>query len=350
VHNYLAALGEAARQAQGVKPVVFNLEPDFYGFMQQLSNSANRPPGVQPDDPASYPVVLNVPGYPNTLAGFGRRMVDVVHSAAPNALVAPMASMWATNGDPNTATSVETATMGQRTAAFLDAMGGDQADILVVEWSDRDAGSGLRPWWDDTDQAVPRPTRAILWENALSAAAGKRLLLWQVPVGNMSLDNTCNHYQDNRAAYLFHHPRDLFDAGVFGVLFGGGAACMTDVKTDGGFVGAQGGFAYGLPAAPTGLASASLSGPAVTLRWNEGSEPDLWGYRVAYQPAAGGAWQSYNAGRRNFLLLILPYAGSWRITVSAYDAMGQAGPASAPIVVTTTNDAHLLYLPVGRKD
>ena len=35
--------------------------------------------------------------------------------------------------------------MGQRTAAFIDAMGGAQADLLVVEWSDRDAGSGLAP-------------------------------------------------------------------------------------------------------------------------------------------------------------------------------------------------------------
>ncbi len=46
----------------------------------------------------------------------------------------------------------------------------------------------------------------------------------------MSLDNTCDHYQDNRAAYLFNHPRDLVDAGVMGVLFGGGAACMTGVE------------------------------------------------------------------------------------------------------------------------
>jgi len=49
--------------------------------------------------------------------------------------------------------------------------------------------------------------RAVLWENALSTAGGKRLVLWQVPAGNMNLDNTCDHYQDNRAAYAFRHPR-----------------------------------------------------------------------------------------------------------------------------------------------
>ena len=158
VQAYLDSLQRAAQEAQGNKAVIFNLEPDFYGFMQQLSNSNDPPPGVQPDDPSSYPVALNKSGYANTLAGFGRYMVDLVHATAPNALVAPMASMWATNGDPQTVTSQQAAQMAQRTAAFIDAMGGAQSDLLVVEWSNRDAGSGLRPWWDDTDRESPRPS------------------------------------------------------------------------------------------------------------------------------------------------------------------------------------------------
>ena len=157
VQAYLDSLQRAAQEAQGNKPVIFNLEPDFYGFMQQLSNTSTPPSGVQPDDPSSYPVALNKSGYANTLAGFGRYMVDLVHATAPNALVAPMASMWATNGDPQTVTSQQAAQMAQRTAAFIDVMGGAQSDLLVVEWSDRDAGSGLRPWWDDTDRESPRP-------------------------------------------------------------------------------------------------------------------------------------------------------------------------------------------------
>ena len=223
VSAYLSSLKEAAREAQGNKPVIFHLEPDFYGYMQQWSNDPGRASGVRPDDPTSYPVALNVAGYPNNLAGFGQRMVDLIHLTAPNALVAPAASMWATGSDPNGGTQAAAIQMGQRTAAFINLMGGAQADLIVTEWSDRDAGSGLRPWWDDTNQNLPRPTRAILWENALSAAAGKRLMLWQIPMGNMSLNNTCDQYRDNRAAYAFQHPRDLVDAGVFAVLFGGGA-------------------------------------------------------------------------------------------------------------------------------
>jgi hypothetical protein len=243
VSAYLASLQEAAAEASGTQPVIFQLEPDFYGYMQQLSNDPyNRPPGVQPDDPTSYPVALNVSGYPNTLAGFGRRMVDVVHSAAANALVAPHASMWAVNGDPQSVTGAEAVHMAQRTAAFIDAMGGAQANALTVEWSDRDAGSGLRPWWDDTNQTLPRPSRAILWENALSTAARQRLILWQMPCGNMGLDNTPDHYRDNRAAYAFAHAADLAAAGVFAVMFGSGADPMTTPATDGGFIRLQAGL------------------------------------------------------------------------------------------------------------
>ncbi len=345
VSNYLTALQEAARQAQGTKPVIFQLEPDFYGYMQQLSNSSSRPPGVQPDDPTSYPVALNVSGYPNTLAGFGRRMVDVIHSTAPNALVAPHASMWATNQDPNNVPATEVASLASRTAAFIHAMGGAQADLLFVEWSDRDAGSGLRPWWDDTDLSLPRPTRAVLWESALSAAANKRLFLWQMPAGNMTLDNTCDHYQDNRAAYAFYHPRDLFDVGVAAVLFGGGAECMTQPSTDGGFIAAQGAIAYAPPVTPTGLMADAISGPVVSLYWNENTEPDLWGYRLSYQPVAGGGQPvTLNAGRANAGRVLLPEVGSWRISLAAYDAMGIIGPATS-ITLTTTISAQQVWLP-----
>lgn len=346
VQAYLDSLQRAAQEAQGNKAVIFNLEPDFYGFMQQLSNSNDPPPGVQPDDPSSYPVALNKSGYANTLAGFGRYMVDLVHATAPNALVAPMASMWATNGDPQTVTSQQAAQMAQRTAAFIDAMGGAQSDLLVVEWSDRDAGSGLRPWWDDTDRESPRPTRAILWANALSQASNKRLFLWQMPVGNMSLDNTCDHYQDNRAAYAFNHPRDLVDAGVVGVLFGGGAACMTQVWTDGGYVASQGAIAYEAPAQPQNLAVEAINGPLVNLRWDENVEPDLWRYRLQYQNnAVSGIYVVY-LGKRNSYSLLLPQAGSWQITIAAQDAMGKQSVMSAPVNATTVSNAAGIHLPL----
>jgi hypothetical protein len=350
VQAYLDSLERAAQEAQGEHPVIFNIEPDFYGFMQQLSNSGSPPQGVQPDDPASYPVALNKTGYANNLAGFGRYIVDMLHATAPNALVAPMASMWATNADPQSVTYGEARQMAQRTAAFIDEMGGAQADLLVVEWSDRDAGSGLRPWWDDRDQETPRPTRAIFWANALSQAAGKRLFLWQMPVGNIALDNTCDHYQDNRAAYAFSHPRDLADAGVIGVLFGGGATCMTQVWTDGGFVASQGAIAYADPATPSGLSLDAVDGANASLSWDENAEPDLWHYRLRYQLLPAGNIYTQNAGRRNAAQLLLPQPGEWRVSISAVDAMGNESAPSAPVIVTTTVGLPGVYLPLVLKD
>jgi hypothetical protein len=346
VSAYLASLERAAQEAAGSEAVIFNLEPDFYGYMQQLSNADDRLPGILPDDPASIPVALNKGGYANNLAGFGRYVVDMIHATAPNALVAPMASTWATGSDPQSVTAPQAMQMAQRVAAFINAMGGAQADLLVVEWSDRDAGSGLRPWWDDADQETPRPTRAILWENTLSQATQKRLFLWQVPVGNLSLDNTCGHYQDNRAAYAFTHPRDLFDAGVIGVLFGGGAECMTQVWTDGGFVAAQGAIAYDDPAAPGGLAVTSSIGGTVSLRWDENDEPDLWKYRLLYRSIPGGSSYGLDAGRSNFYRLHLPQSGVWEIHLAAIDAMGYQSLASTPVMVTTTVDAKSILLPI----
>lgn len=350
VQAYLASLQRAAQQSVGTKPVIFNIEPDFYGYMQQLSNSSNRPAGVVANNPASYPVALNISGYPNTLAGFGQYLVTMIHTSAPNALVAPMASMWATNMDPQSVTPDQAIQMGQSTANFINAMGGDKADALIVEWSDRDAGDPtppVRPWWDDQDMKLPRPTRATLWENALSRQAGKRLILWQIPVGNMTLDNSCHHYQDNRAAYAFSHTRDLFDAGVIGLVFGGGAGCETSVETDGGFVAAQGAIAYAAPAMPTGLSAGGvLLGGVVALRWNENTEPDLWGYQVVYQPAAGGQASVVDVHRKNALSLLLPFAGDWKIGVMAYDAMGNLSPETAQVTVTSLDNAKQLFLPL----
>ncbi len=346
VNAYLQSLERALEEAVGDKPVIFVIEPDFYGFMQQLSNSSSPPSGVRADDPDSFEVALKKTGYPNTLSGFGKYLIDLIHQKAPNALAAPMVSMWGVNRDPLFASEPQTLDYAQRTASFLLKMGADQADLITVEWSDRDAGRGIRPWWDDRDGELPRPNRAIYWAHQLGRSLNKRLLLWQVPVGNMDLDNTtCNHYRDNRAAYLFRHPQDMWEAGFVGILFGGGDGCSTQVWTDGDFVKNQARLYYQPPSTPLDLQRVQVNGSLARLRWRENLESDVVGYRLEYQMEGGGQTGWVDAGIRNSIWIVLPQKGRWQIRVRAYDLHQGETPPSGWVLVETTEDAQRLYLP-----
>jgi hypothetical protein len=347
VSTYLAALEQAVQEAEGSQPVVFNIEPDFIGFMQQYTISDTRPAGVEPDDPSSVPVALNRTGYEDNLVGFGNAIVDLIHNTAANALAAPMISWWGGDGDdPFKTIPEQVINNARRIGDFALVMGADKADLLMVEWGDRDAGSGLTPFWDTSHQSLPRASRANLWKSALSSHTGKRLLLWQMPAGNMGLDNSPQHYQDNRAEYTFSHLREQVDSGVFGIMFGGGNDEMTQVWTDGDAIRDLAVTAYAAPDAPGGLSVSSVTGAWVTLRWNPNSEPDVWGYIVEYSQVGGGAPVSVNVGRVNSFPLLIPEAGDYNVSVLAYDAMENQGAFSDSVSFTTTQDAPSVYLPL----
>jgi hypothetical protein len=66
------------------------------------------------------------------------------------------------------------------------------------------------------------------------------VVLWQLPLGNTMLNNTPGRYRDNRLQWWLEHPsgphlRATRNAGVIGLLFGGGASGTTSDQTDGGF-------------------------------------------------------------------------------------------------------------------
>jgi hypothetical protein len=109
---------------------------------------------------------------------------------------------------------------------------------------DRDAAlaapaEGRRAWWDPTDETVPDFARWLAYVHALSRALDRRIVLWQVPVGNQryrTMDNSSGHYQDTRAEYFLAHADLLAEAGVAAVLFGPGiddATWYTDARKDG---------------------------------------------------------------------------------------------------------------------
>ncbi|HEX2173482.1 MAG TPA: hypothetical protein VHL09_13685, partial [Dehalococcoidia bacterium] len=82
------------------------------------------------------------------------------------------------------------------------------------------------------------------WLGQFVAVAGERVLLWQLPLGNTkmrAMDNTWNHFQDNRVEWWLDDPsrshlEECRQVGVVAFLFGrgaDGATCACDANNDG---------------------------------------------------------------------------------------------------------------------
>jgi hypothetical protein len=138
----------------------------------------------------------------------------------------------------NTKPTLDVTAVARTTARFLRVTGGDQADFVAVEASDRDAGYyaslGQRRGWDATNRTLPSFTQAFAWTRALTEALRKPALWWQVPVGNASMPNEERAWQDNRVDYFLDHPDELAATHAFGVVFGAGMEGQTTPATDGG--------------------------------------------------------------------------------------------------------------------
>ena len=219
-------------------PVVVHVEPDLWGFMQVGYG----------DNAASVPVQVassgfaEVAGYADTAAGFAQALIHLRDVYAPNVVLGYHVSHWATGSDLilNNADPVATA---DRISAFYRSLGAN-FDLIFLDPSDRDAdyyrlvnGDGGDHWWADADFVTYRTFIARLVEKT-----GKRVMLWQVPMGNTlyrSENNTSGHYQDNRVQYWLgdrQHLADYANAGVIAMMFGSGASgnsTYTDEAGDG---------------------------------------------------------------------------------------------------------------------
>jgi len=224
--------------------VVLHVEPDFWGYMEQRSAS---------DNAASVPAKVSetgiaaLQGLPSTVAGFARAVVSLRNTYAPNVTLAYHLSVWGTNVDIaiSNPPDAQIDALAARAAAFYASLGAN-FDLVFTDIADRDAafkqyiyGDGGISWWDAGD--FQRNARFL---GRFSAAAGKRLVLWQLPLGNTRMraqNNTWGHYQDNRVEWLLDDPSRAHltayrDAGVVALLFGGGASgvtCACDGDGDG---------------------------------------------------------------------------------------------------------------------
>jgi len=233
---------QRAREAT-TKTVVLHVEPDFWGYAQQ---------GSQSDDAASVPAAVastglpELAGLPDTAAGFAQAIVLLRDQLAPNVLLAYHMSGWGTMHaisyeDPPDATVRAYAT---RSAAFERSLGA-RFDLSFEDFSDRDAGfykvikGDPSAWFNANDFR-----RQALYTQVFVRQTGLRMVVWQIPLGNTIMraeNNTWNHFQDNRVQWLLNEPkrthlRAFIRAGVIAFLFGRGAdgnTCACDAAHDG---------------------------------------------------------------------------------------------------------------------
>jgi len=209
---------------------ILHLEPELWGYGQQVDAEPDAIPAA-----VSAAAAPECNGLPDTFGGLARCMLAIARSEAPNVLVGYHASAWGAGADAltNSDPGFDLTAHAQSTAVYMAALGADQADLVVVEMSDRDAGFNDR-WWDASDATLPNFSQAIAWTQALGTALDLAPLWWQVPYGHMALENQCDRYQDNRVEYFFDQPQAFAAAGALGIAFGAGAGCMTTPASDDG--------------------------------------------------------------------------------------------------------------------
>jgi hypothetical protein len=235
---------QRAEAASSGHPVVLHVEPDLWGYIEQ---AAAHNAGADVPARVASSGFADVAGLPNTAAGFAQAFVKLRDQYAPHVLLAYHVSVWGTMYDLHASqtTDAETDTLAAKAAAFYTSLGTD-FDLAFIDLSDRDSGyyqhyvgDGGAAWWNASD--FPRYGRFIA---GFVAGAGKRVIVWQIPMGNTKMratNDTWGHYADNRPEWFLDsiaggNLASWRDDGVIGLLFGGGATgttCACDEMGDG---------------------------------------------------------------------------------------------------------------------
>jgi hypothetical protein len=197
---------------------MIDLEPDFWGYVRSLGNPhqvAAQVSGANPTDCGSME---------NSAAGLSRCLIAMARTYAPNTAVGFHLSCWDwPNNTPGCAKDYTN-------------LGAQNADFLVADVSDRDAGWYAQPangghdnFW--TDQ---KATATLGFYKTMAESVGKPVVLWQIPVGNMAQNNTLNHYKDDKVDWFFAHMDQVANAHIAALLFGAGHGEQTSIESDGG--------------------------------------------------------------------------------------------------------------------
>ena len=213
-------------------PALVNLEPDFWGYV--YLQAPNHDPTQLP---AAVTLAPECASLPNTAAGIGPCLLRLARQYAPRTLVGFPPSFW----------GVGAATL----VPYMQAIGADQADFIVAQTSDRDAGCAevASPppecqgrtgpfYWDENNVATPNfsQSEALLAAYSTGLGGDLPLLWWQTPMGvpSSTPGGTTNHYRDDHVDYMLRHPGEYAAINTFAMVFSSGASSQTTIATDGG--------------------------------------------------------------------------------------------------------------------
>jgi hypothetical protein len=217
---YWADVGLFMRHAAAThRRVVLHFEPDMWGYLEAA-------------------------GETKLARSIAQHVVRLRNRLARNVVLGWHLSVWGTTTDiaiqdpPNARVDK----LAAQSAAFYRALRA-RFDLVFAEFSDRDSGFKEHiwgqardvAWWTNADFA-----RNARYLGRFSRLAKRRLVLWQIPLGNTGLADDWTHFRDNRPQWLLGagssaHLKAYAKAGVTALLFGGGAEGTTSEKTDGGW-------------------------------------------------------------------------------------------------------------------
>ena len=215
------------------KPTLVNFEPDLWGYTQRVTSNPSQ----------HFVQVASVnsrcASQPNNMVGFGNCLVQMARDMAPNAKVGLPPSMF---GD-----------LIANEATYMNAVGANKADFIVMQTLDRDAGcfelqytanaadcTRIQPdpfYWDASNTASTATfTQHFSVVRNLHETIGLPVLWWQTPLGIPSAiaGGKEGAFRDNRAQYFLTRPNELVAAGGVGAVFSPGNSVQTSINTDGG--------------------------------------------------------------------------------------------------------------------
>jgi hypothetical protein len=138
---------------------------------------------------------------------------------------------------------------------FMNAMGANQGDLIIMQTVDRDAGcreqaaltpataqadcvGGAGPWyWDETNQTHPNFQDNLSMAQAYhDGIGGLPIVWWQTPFGapSASPGGSAGHLRDNKVDYFLKRSAELVAVGALGIVFCAGAENQTTPSTDDG--------------------------------------------------------------------------------------------------------------------